>query len=337
MSNNSLANKYRPKEFHDVSAQKSLIAILSRQLETKTFKNCYLFCGPSGTGKTTVARIFANKINQGAGTPIEIDGASNNGVENIRKITDDATERALDAEYKVYIIDECHMITTQGWNAFLKCIEEPPKYTIFIFCTTDPQKMPQTIINRCQVYNLSRIPDDEIKGRLHKICQLEHFDIAQDAVEHITRLSDGSMRQAIVYLDKCKDFSNEITLDTVVDCLGNYSYQTFLDLTNAVIDTNFELIINIIDNIYASGTDLKLFITSYFEFVLQLTKFCVLHSLEVAKIPSTLQKQVVYTTSIENNVAWFNNYLKKLLELKQMIKNDTDIKTTVEVMLMNIN
>ena len=113
-----------------------------------------MFSGSSGTGKTTLARIFANKVNEGKGNPIEIDAASNNGVDNVRYITEEAKTRALDAEYKIFIIDECHMITKEGWNAFLKCLEECPKYTMFIFCTTDPQKVPATIQNRVMRFSL---------------------------------------------------------------------------------------------------------------------------------------------------------------------------------------
>ena len=138
-------------------------------LKNRDFKNALLFCGSSGCGKTTCARIFANEINQGFGEPIEIDAASNNGVENIRMITKAANERALDGEYKIYIIDETHALTSQSWQAFLKCLEEPPKYTIFIFCTTDPQKIPETILNRVMRFNFTRIPIEQIKDRLKYI------------------------------------------------------------------------------------------------------------------------------------------------------------------------
>ena len=151
----ALAVKYRPKTFEDVVSQNAIIRILRKQIELKQFKNCYLFCGASGCGKTTVARIFANAINQGNGNPIEIDAASNNGVDNVRQLIKTASERSLDSEYKIIIIDECHALTTQAWQAFLKCIEEPPMYTIFIFCTTDPQKIPTTIINRTMRFNFS--------------------------------------------------------------------------------------------------------------------------------------------------------------------------------------
>ena len=193
----SLATKYRPNKFEEVNGQQSVIRILNRQVETGTFVNCYLFEGASGCGKTTIARILANKINKGLGEPVEVDGASNNGVENVRNLVDSANLRAIDSEYKVIIIDECHQITAAGWQAFLKTIEEPPKYTIFMFCTTDPQKMPQTIINRCQTYKITKIKNEDITNRLLYISNNEPFTITQDAADYITRMSEGSMRQAI--------------------------------------------------------------------------------------------------------------------------------------------
>ena len=331
----SLANKYRPREFESVCDQKALIKILERQVETKSFSNCIIFEGFSGCGKTTLARIFANKINDGKGEPIEVDAASNSGVDNVRMITESAIERSLDSVYKVFIIDEAHMITTAGWNAFLKCIEEPPKYTIFIFCTTDPQKIPLTIVSRCQVHHLSRINNQSIRDRLEYICKCERYKYTYDALDYITKLSEGSMRSAITYLDKCKDYSFDVTLENVISCLGNYSYDIFFDITNSVIDGDRKNIMNIFDYLYHEGTDLKLFITKYLEFILQLNKYCIFNDLSVTTIPNALEDKVKYTVNIQDATKFFSNYMEKILKIKQSIKGDSDIKTTIEVMLLS--
>ena len=144
----SLAVKWRPKTFEEMVEQKSVVQILQKEIETNQIKNCYLFCGQSGAGKTSQARLFAKRINNNVGEPIEIDAASNNSVENVRNIVKAAQERSIDSKYKVYIIDEAHALSNQAWQAFLKCIEEPPEFTVFIFCTTDPQKINATILNR---------------------------------------------------------------------------------------------------------------------------------------------------------------------------------------------
>lgn len=332
---NSLALKYRPSEFSDVCSQKSVIKILERQIQTDTIKNCYLFSGCSGCGKTTIARIFSNKINNGLGQPIEIDGASNNGVDNVRMIIDNAIERSLDSKYKVFIIDECHMITTAGWNAFLKCIEEPPKYTIFIFCTTDPQKIPNTIINRCQVFNLSKVDLNSIKSRLIYICNNEHYRYENDAIEYISRVAEGSVRQAITYLDKCKDYSFDITLNNVLEVLGLYSYDVMFKLTDSIVDNNKIAIIDIIDTLDSSGGDLKVFIDMYLDFVIQLNKYCILKTIDVTTLPINLEDKVKYSTGIENNIKYFNKLLDYILKVKITIKGDSDIKTTIKALLIS--
>lgn len=170
----SLAIKYRPTTFSDVTEQDSIMTILQNQINTNSVKAGYLFVGPAGCGKTTTARIFANMINNGQGAPIELDAASNNGVDEIRKLIDNAQTKSLDSEYKVFVIDECHMITTQGWNAFLKTLEEPPAKSIFILCTTNPERIPQTILSRVQRYNFQRISQEGIVSRLKHIIELEN-------------------------------------------------------------------------------------------------------------------------------------------------------------------
>lgn len=282
-----------------------------------------------------MARIFANKINNGRGEPIEVDGASNNGVDNVRVIIDSAIERSLDSEYKIFIVDECHMITSQGWNAFLKCIEEPPKYTIFIFCTTDPQKIPQTIINRCEVYSLGRLSDELIFNRLQYICNNEKYTYQDSGLDYIVKLGNGSMRQSISYLDKCKDFSTVISEDNVIQCLGNYSYDIFFSLTNSIIDSNTEVILRTIDDLYLNGSDLKLFITKYLDFIVQVMKYIVLGDIIYTSIPIRYKGDIEYLTNIDDKFNSFNSIMNRVLDIKKEIKIDNDVKTTIQVMLIS--
>lgn len=173
MSAISLAVKYRPKTFDDVVEQSATKVILQQQLDSGEIKNAYLFCGGAGTGKTTCARIMANEINKGFGNPIELDAASNNSVDDVREIIQQAKTSSLDSEYKIFIIDECHSLSNQAWQAFLKLLEEPPAKSVFIFCTTEKNKIPKTILSRVQQFDFQRISTNAIAGRLTEVLKQE--------------------------------------------------------------------------------------------------------------------------------------------------------------------
>lgn len=332
----SLAVKYRPTSFDEVVQQNSTIRVLTRQLEMEQFSNCYLFAGSSGCGKTTLGRIFANKINKGLGSPIEIDAASNNGVDNIKNIVKEAQERSIDSKYKIYIIDECHSLTNQAWQAFLKCIEEPPTYTIFIFCTTDPQKIPDTIKNRVQRFTFTRISTDRIRDRLAYICHQEGFTNYEEAIDYIAKISEGGMRTAISYLEKCASYNTDLSIENVLNSLGNYSYNTFFNLINAMIDGREAEVLKIVSDYYDAGNDLKLFIDQYLNFCLDLTKYALFKNASVTRIPNSMEEALQNATNFDNSNKYYTYVIDKLLNLKNMLKHDDSPRSTIEILLLQI-
>lgn len=332
----SLAVKYRPKTFEDVLGQTSVLRILSRQLETNKISNCYLFCGPSGDGKTTIARILANYINKNVGNIIEIDGASNNGVDAVRSIIEASRERSIDSEYKIFLIDECHMITTAGWNAFLKCIEEPPQYTIFMFCTTNPEKIPETILNRVMRFNLNKVDTNLIIDRLKYICVQEGFYNFDEACEFIAKLSNGGVRDAIAMLEKCAGYDNNLDINNVLACMGNFSYDSLFNLTVNILNNEYGEVLRQIDDFYNSGSDLKVFVDQYLDFILDLTKYCAFKDMSMIKIPSSLSKRCEGYSNIPEILSYSTRLIEKLLNVKILIKNDPNIKNTVEAMFISI-
>lgn len=291
--------------------------------------------------KTTIARALAKRINANKGTPIEIDAASNNGVDNIRNIIDEAKTRALDAEYKIFIIDECHAISNSGWQAFLKTIEEPPEKTIFMFCTTNPEKVPATIQNRVMKFNLSKVPTKEIRDRLIYICTEEKFKDFEESCDYIAKVSNGGMRDAIACLDKVADYSESISIKNTLEVLGNYSYDDFLKLTNSIIDTmcdknNEKTMLSILDSIDNSGKDMKNFVDQYMSFILDLIKYSLFKDMASTKLPKSLEEKVKYCVSFDGNIDIFNNMINSLLTLKNDIRFDNNPSLSIKATFIKI-
>ena len=326
----ALATKYRPQHFEDVVCQDNIKKVLTNQLETGEIKQAYLFCGSAGTGKTTSARIFANDVNGGKGKPIEIDGASNNGVDNIRSIIDDCRMKSLDSKYKVYIIDEVHMLSIGAFNALLKVLEEPPKGVIFILCTTDPHKIPATILSRLQRFDFKRIPQFDIVQRLQYILQQEGkitYDI--EALEYIAKLADGGMRDAIMKLDTVIGYTNNITLQAVLDCLGITNYEHLVTIVQSIISKQPNEPIQIIDKIYKDGKDLKLFVKDLNKFVLDLCKLSITHNKELTMIPTDIMRQCIH---IATNTPKYQlvDILDAINNLLDKIKYEQNPKNLIE-------
>lgn len=326
----ALATKYRPRTFKDVVCQDNIKKVLTNQLETGEIKQAYLFCGSAGTGKTTSARIFANDVNGGKGNPIEIDGASNNGVDNIRSIIDDCRMKSLDSKYKVYIIDEVHMLSIGAFNALLKVLEEPPKGVIFILCTTDPHKIPATILSRLQRFDFKRIPQFEIVNRLKYILNEEGnttYDI--EALEYIAKLADGGMRDAIMKLDTVLGYTTNITLQAVLDCLGITNYEHLLKIVQGIINKQADEPIQIIDSIYRDGKDLKLFVKDLNKFVLDLCKLNITRNKELTMIPTDIMRQCIH---IATNTSKYDlvDILDGVNNLLDKIKYEQNPKNLIE-------
>ena len=327
----ALATKYRPMSFDDVTEQGAIKIILQEQIDSHSVKNGYLFVGSAGTGKTTCARIFAKEINNGEGVPIEMDAASNNSVEDVRSIIAQAQTKSLDSEYKIFIIDECHSLSNSAWQAMLKTLEEPPAKSIFIFCTTDPQKIPKTILSRVQRYDFQRISQQGIVNRLESIMCMEHYAIGTDnheAVEYLAKIADGGMRDAITLLDKCLSYSTELTVENVVKALGVANYDVMFSLLDSLIENKTTLCLEQVDSIYKSGIEMKQFVKTFTEFVLDVCKYGLTKEFSLIKIPNIYKSSLDAYGDYEFDRA--KELLKVLIDLSASIKWETNPRYVID-------
>ena len=273
----ALYRKWRPMRFSDISGQNQVSETLKTAVANGRTSHAYLFCGTRGTGKTSTAKIFSRAVN--CENPIdgepcnecptckgildgsildvyEMDAASNRGVENIREIRDEVIYTPVGCKYKVYIIDEVHMLTAEAFNALLKTLEEPPSHTIFILATTEPHKIPATILSRCQRFDFKRISVDDIAHRISEITSAEGIDITPDAVETIAELGDGSMRDAISILDRCSAFGSEkLTSDRISDIMGVVGTSKLFEICDAVAENNAKLAVKLTDDVLREGKE----------------------------------------------------------------------------------
>ncbi len=286
MSYTALYRKFRPGRFEDVKGQEHIVTTLQNQIKADRIGHAYLFCGTRGTGKTSIAKIFARAVNcenPVEGSPcgecasckaiaagvsmnvIEIDAASNNGVDNIREIVEEVSYSPAEGRFKVYIIDEVHMLSIGAFNALLKTLEEPPSYVIFILATTEVHKIPITILSRCQRYDFRRISIETIAERLRELMEQEQVQVEEKALRYIAKTADGSMRDALSLLDQCIafHFGQELTYDKALDVLGAVDTEVFSRLLRHVIGREVTGCIGLLEEIVMQGRELSQFVTDF--------------------------------------------------------------------------
>lgn len=351
-----IARKYRPQVFADVVGQSHITETLSRAIERDRVAHAYLFVGPRGTGKTTMARIFAKCLNcQEGPTPtpcntcerckeitsgnsmdvLEIDGASNNGVESVREIRENAKFGANNSRFKIYIIDEVHMLSIGAFNALLKTLEEPPPHVKFFFATTEPQKIPATIMSRCQRFDLRRIRARDISGRLAWICGQEDVRASEEALVAIARGSQGGMRDAQSALDQLIAFrGKELTEEDVLSVFGLVSQQTLENLASAVFTHDIPGVLNAVARFDETGKDLERVLID----LLEHTRNVLIHAYspenELLNDLTDSQLEVVRRQSSLLDPSRFSALLDILIEVESRLRHSLSKRTLLETGLI---
>jgi DNA polymerase-3 subunit gamma/tau len=359
MAYTALYRKFRPKTFEEVKGQQHIIGTLKNQIKADRIGHAYLFCGTRGTGKTSVAKIFAKAVNCEHpidGSPcnecetcksiaegssmnvIEIDAASNNGVDSIRQIRDEVTYSPTQGKYKVYIIDEVHMLSIGAFNALLKTLEEPPSYVIFILATTEVHKIPVTILSRCQRYDFKRITVDTIVERLTELVQAEKVEAEPKALRYIARQADGAMRDAQSLLDQCLAFymNEPLTYEHALEVLGAVDTSVFSKLLQAVITSDISQAMEIVEQVVMLGKELGQFVV---DFTWYLRNLMLIQTgadgesfLDVAR--ERLEQMQAEAAQIDENRIM--RYIRILSELSNQIKFATNKRVFVEVALIKM-
>lgn len=359
MSYMALYRKFRPNEFEDVKGQDAIVRTLKNQIEADRIGHAYLFCGTRGTGKTTVAKIFAKAVNcehPVDGSPcgecavckaiaagnsmivIEIDAASNNGVDNIREIREEVAYRPTEGRYKVYIIDEVHMLSAGAFNALLKTLEEPPSYVIFILATTESHKIPVTIQSRCQRYDFHRISIDTIAGRLRELMEKEQIPVEEKALRYVAKAGDGSMRDALSLLDQCIAFylGQELTFDKVLEVLGTVDTEVFSKLLRKVLEQDVTSCIHILEDLLVNGKELGQFVNDFTWYLRNLLLVKTSEDAEEVLDVSSENLKALQEESQLIDTDTLMRYIRVLSELSNNLRNATQKRVLVEVGLIKL-
>lgn len=355
----ALYRKFRPQDFNDVKGQNHIVKTLENQIKANRIGHAYLFCGTRGTGKTTVAKVLAKAVNcenPVEGNPcnecsickninnqtimnvIEIDAASNNGVDNVREIVEEVCYSPTQGRFKVYIIDEVHMLTTSAFNALLKTLEEPPSYVIFILATTEPQKLPLTILSRCQRYNFKRITNEVITKRLIEVIEAEKIEAEEKALRYIARMAEGSMRDGLSLLDQCISFyiGEKLTYDGVLGVLGAMDVEVYSSLLAYIIRRKVSGAMELLERVTMEGRDLSIFIT---EFTWYLRNLLLVKSSEKNLEKIDISSEDIPIFKEQANKVDMNaiiRYIHVLADLSNKIKYSSQKRVLVEVAIIKL-
>lgn len=359
MAYTALYRKWRPKGFNDVIGQEHIVKTLKNQILSNRVSHAYLFCGTRGTGKTSTAKIFAKAVNciepiEGEAcnkcdicknissgrsmSVIEIDAASNNGVDNIREIREEVKYPPTEGKYKVYIIDEVHMLSTGAFNALLKTLEEPPAHVIFILATTDSSKIPITILSRCQRYDFRRISVNDMSSEIAYYMKQEGIALEDNALKYISQLSDGAMRDALSVLDQCIAFyyGETITLQKVLETVGAVDNEVFYRLIDAIIQNDSSQCMDIVDEIVMNGRDIKQFVTGI---IVHLRNLLVVKTSKIKdNILNLSQDTIIELSQQAKNISEtiFINLIKEFSTLELQLKYSANDKILLEVLLIKL-
>ena len=359
MSYTALYRKFRPDTFSEVKGQEHIVTTLTNQIKADRIGHAYLFCGTRGTGKTTVAKILAKAVNCEHpidGSPcnecdvckaisdgtsmnvIEIDAASNNGVDNIREIREEVSYRPTQGRYKVYIIDEVHMLSTGAFNALLKTLEEPPSYVIFILATTEVHKIPITILSRCQRYDFRRITIDTIASRLKKLTEMENVEAEDRAIRYIAKAADGSMRDALSLLDQCIAFylGETLTYDKVLENLGAVDTEVFGQLLRHIAADEVTAVIHQLEEMIIQGRELGKFVTDFVWYMRNLLLIQTSENPEEVIDVSTENRKLMEEEAQMIETETLMRYIRVLSELSNQIRYSSQKRVLVEVALIKL-
>ena len=359
MAYTALYRKFRPSEFGDVKGQDHIVTTLKNQIKSDRVGHAYLFCGTRGTGKTTIAKILAKVVNcehpvdgnpcnecsmckainsQNSMNVIEIDAASNNGVDNIRDIIDEVQYSPTSGRYKVYIIDEVHMLSAGAFNALLKTLEEPPSYVIFILATTEVHKIPVTILSRCQRYDFKRITIDIITERLYELLEKEQVEAEEKAVRYIAKSADGALRDALSLLDQCMAFyfGKKLTYDNVLEVLGAVDTQVFSTLLRYIVDGKVTECIELIEKLIIEGRELGQFVVDFTWYLRNLLLVKTSDAAEDIIDISSENLIELKENATEIEIDTLMRYIRIFSELSNQVKYATQKRVLVEIALVKL-